>query len=74
MVDFLRANAWCSREEYLWVLSVGQIRLASCDYTHVEYFDEKDNNQSAGSAADLLMRSDVGTSILNLPSSAAIKQ
>lgn len=37
MIDFLRANTWCSREEYLWEMTVPQVQLASCDFTHIDY-------------------------------------
>jgi len=37
MIDFLRANPWCSQEEYKWRMTVPQIRLASFDFSHVEY-------------------------------------
>lgn len=35
MVDFLRANPWCSREEYMWGMTVAQVRLASLDFSHM---------------------------------------
>lgn len=41
MVDFLRSNPWCSRDEYLWQMTVGQVRLASFDFSHVEYLPDK---------------------------------
>lgn len=41
MIDFLRANPWCSREEYMWEMTIPQIRLASIDFSHVEYLSEK---------------------------------
>jgi len=41
MVDFLRSNPWCSRDEYLWGMTVGQVRLASFDFSHVEYLPDK---------------------------------
>lgn len=42
MVDFLRANPWCSQEEYKWQMTVPQVRLASMDFSHVEYLTEKE--------------------------------
>lgn len=42
MVDFLRANPWCSQEEYKWGMSVPQVRLASMDFSHVEYLTERE--------------------------------
>lgn len=41
MIDFLRSNPWCSRDEYLWQMTVGQVRLASFDFSHVEYLHDK---------------------------------
>ncbi len=48
MIDFLRANTWCSQEEYKWQMTVPQVRLASMDFTHIEYLsdkEEKDNKK-----------------------------
>lgn len=46
MIDFLRANTWCSQEEYKWRMTVPQVRLASMDFTHIEYLsDEEKKNQ-----------------------------
>lgn len=47
MIDFLRANTWCSQEEYKWRMTVPQIRLASVDFTRIEYLSdsEKKNNK-----------------------------
>lgn len=41
MIDFLRANPYVSREEYLWKWTIPQIRLASFDFTHTEYLSDK---------------------------------
>ena len=41
MIDFLRSNPWCSKEEYMWDMSVAQIKLASYDFSHVEYLNDK---------------------------------
>lgn len=40
MIDFLRTNTWCSQEEYKWGMTVPQVRLASMDFTHIEYLDD----------------------------------
>ena len=47
MIDFLRTNTWCSQEEYKWRMTVPQIRLASVDFTRIEYVSdsEKKNNK-----------------------------
>lgn len=42
MVDFLKNNPYVSREQYMWEWTVPQIRLASYDYTHVNYLSEKE--------------------------------
>ena len=49
MIDFLRANTWCSQEEYKWGMTVPQVRLASMDFTHIEYLDDdkKHTNEEA---------------------------
>ena len=47
MIDFLRANTWCSQEEYKWQMTVPQVRLASMDFTHIEYIS--DNEKQNGS-------------------------
>lgn len=68
MTDFLKANPYVTRDEYLWEWTVPQIRLASYDYTHVEYLSEKEiekkKRKSIDSAEDLL--SDLGTSIFTI--------
>ena len=67
MIDFLRANPWCSREEYLWGITVAQVRLASLDFSHVEYTDKDNNNQhtiNIESADDLKNLSDLGFPII----------
>ena len=42
MVDFLRANPYVTREEYMWELTVPQAMLARYDYTHIEYLSEEE--------------------------------
>lgn len=48
MIDFLRSNPWCSREEYMWRMTVPQVRLASYDFTHVEYRRDKKGKNKPG--------------------------
>ena len=45
MIDFLRANTWCSQERYKWQMTVPQIRLAGMDFSHVEYLSDKERTQ-----------------------------
>ena len=40
MVDFLKNNPYVSKEQYMWEWTIPQIRLASYDYTHVNYLSE----------------------------------
>ena len=42
MADFLKNNPYVSREQYIWEWTIPQIRLASYDYTHVNYLSEKE--------------------------------
>lgn len=37
MIDFLRANPYITKEEYLWEWTIPQIRLATFDFTHIKY-------------------------------------
>lgn len=46
MIDFLRANTWCSQEEYKWQMTVPQVRLASMDFTHIEYLSDKERKDN----------------------------
>lgn len=74
MIDFLRDNTWCSQEEYKWRMTVPQIRLASMDFTHIEYISsDKGNNQKndklknakvINGAEDLRNLNDLGIPIL----------
>lgn len=34
MTDFLKANPYVTREEYMWKWTVPQVRLSSFDFTH----------------------------------------
>lgn len=66
MVDFLRANPWCSREEYMWVMTVGQVRLSSFDFSHVQYLNkDKKKVNKIGNADDLKNMNDLGLPIIN---------
>ena len=37
MIDFLRLNPYITKDEYMWEWTVPQIKLASYDFSHVEY-------------------------------------
>lgn len=69
MVDFLRSNPWCSRDEYMWKMTVGQVRLSSFDFSHVEYDQNKDNEKKnvskIGCADDLKNLNDLGLPIIS---------
>ena len=45
MIDFLRANPFVSKEEYMWKWTIPQITLSSIDFTRVEYKKEKKDNK-----------------------------
>lgn len=71
MIDFLRTNTWCSQEEYKWQMTVPQVRLASMDFTHIEYLsDNEKQNESLQNATvingveDLKNLNDLGIPIL----------
>lgn len=71
MIDFLRTNTWCSQEEYKWQMTVPQVRLASMDFTHIEYLSDNEkqngNLQNAkviNGVEDLKNLNDIGIPIL----------
>lgn len=68
MIDFLRANPWCSREEYMWEMTIPQIKLASIDFSHVEYLSDKKDKNNMGkvinSGDDLKNMNDLGIPII----------
>lgn len=47
MIDFLKANPFVTKEEYIWKWSVPQIRLASRDFTHLNYLSEEQAKKKA---------------------------
>lgn len=53
MIDFLRSNTWCSQEEYKWGMTVPQVRLASMDFTHIEYLSDSEKKSGGGGNANL---------------------
>lgn len=67
MIDFLRANTWCSQEEYKWRMTVPQVRLASMDFTHIEYLsdEEKKNQQNKNLKNATVLDSSDGSINLN---------
>ena len=67
MIDFLRANTWCSQEEYKWRMTVPQVRLASMDFTHIEYLsdEEKKNKQNKNLKNATVLDSSYGSTNLN---------
>ena len=67
MIDFLRANTWCSQEEYKWRMTVPQIRLASVDFTRIEYLsdsEKKNNKLKNATVLDDANLNDLGIPIL----------
>lgn len=67
MIDFLRANTWCSQEEYKWRMTVPQVRLASMDFTHIEYLsdEEKADQQNKNLKNATVLDSSDGSTNLN---------
>lgn len=66
MVDFLKANPYVSREEYMWKWTVPQIRLASYDFTHVRYLSEEEAKMKNAKVYDLddgVIKNDLGIPI-----------
>lgn len=41
MIDFIKNNQTVTIEQYKWELTIPQIKIASHDFTHVEYISEK---------------------------------
>ncbi len=73
MIDFLRSNTWCSQEEYKWGMTVPQVRLASIDFTHIEYLSDDEKRKKNGKlknatvingAEDLKNLNDLGVPII----------
>ena len=67
MIDFLRANTWCSQEEHKWRMTVPQIRLASVDFTRIEYLsdsEKKNNKLKDATVLDDANLNDLGIPIL----------
>ncbi len=73
MVDFLRANTWCSQNEYKWEMTVPQVRLASMDFSHIEYLTENEKSKNKKSlknakeingAKDLALLNDLGVPVI----------
>lgn len=73
MIDFLKNIPAVTREEYLWKWTVPQIKLASYDFTRVNYLTDEEvearKTKTINSAEDLM--SDfgfpVGMPVLNKP-------
>lgn len=64
MIDFLRANTWCSQEEYKWGMTVPQVRLASMDFTRLEYISDDEKSEMANDKAAKVI--DSGEELKNL--------
>ena len=52
MIDFLRANTFVSKEEYMWKWTIPQITLSSIDFTRVEYKKEKKDKKEVEHKVD----------------------
>lgn len=74
MIDFLRSNTWCTKEEYMWGMTIGQIRLSGIDFSHIEYLNTDDKKSgkpkvekelTVNNADDLKNLTDLGMPIIN---------
>lgn len=71
MIDFLRANPWCSQEQYKWGMTIPQVRLASMDFSHVAYLSEREKKlnkhkpKKGHNLFDPKNMTDVGIPIIN---------
>lgn len=65
MIDFLRTNTWCSQEEYKWRMTVPQIRLASIDFTRIEYLS--DSQKRNDKLKDATVLDDANLNDLGIP-------
>jgi hypothetical protein len=63
MIDFLRANTWCSQEQYKWHMTVPQVRLAGMDFSHVEYLSDKEQARQKGNANAIVLDDGKGSDI-----------
>ena len=72
MIDFLRTNTWCSQNEYKWEMTVPQVRLASMDFTRIEYLNNEEkikkntpkNAMTINGEEDLKNLNDLGIPII----------
>lgn len=60
MMDFLQKNTSITREQYLWEWSVPQIKLASCDFSHVVYLGDKAKAQHFDTIDDFMSTNNLG--------------
>jgi len=67
MIDFLRANPFITREEYLWEWTVPQVKLANYDYSHSIYLSEEQELKRKAIKCDGqdVLKNDLGIPILN---------
>lgn len=63
MIDFLRANTWCSQEQYKWRMTVPQVRLAGMDFSHVEYLSDKEQARRKSNANAIVLDDGKGSDI-----------
>lgn len=69
MIDFLKANPYVTKEEYLWKWTIPQIKIASFDFTHNEYLEEEDkkmrNIRQIRNARDMMQFLDPRIPVIN---------
>lgn len=52
MTDFLKANPYVTKEEYLWDWTVPQVKLSSFDFTHTVFLSEEEAKKSKAKKID----------------------
>lgn len=52
MTDFLKANPYVTKEEYLWDWTVPQVKLSSFDFTHTIFLSEEDAKRAKAKRID----------------------
>lgn len=52
MTDFLKANPYVTKEEYLWEWTVPQVKLSSFDFTHTIFLSEAEAKRAKAKKID----------------------
>lgn len=68
MMDFIKTYPSVTIDDYMWKLTVPQIKLAACDYSHTNYLSEEEAEMRNGRNIfdnNGQMRNDLGLPIFN---------